>query len=163
MKTLLILRHAKSSWKNLLLADIDRPLNKRGKRDAPHMGALLREQDLVPDLILSSPAVRARKTAKAVSENSGYEGEIEIHPDFYPGDPDTFIGTFYSIPDHIASVLIVAHNPGLEDLLYVLTGESARLPTSALAQVSLPVDRWLDLDDEVDGKLVNLWLVKELT
>jgi phosphohistidine phosphatase len=163
MKTLLILRHAKSSWKNLLLADIDRPLNKRGKRDAPRMGDFLREQDLIPDLILSSPAVRARKTAKAVSQNSGYEGQIEIHPDFYPGDPDTFIETFYSVPDHIGSVLIVAHNPGLEELLYVLTGESARMPTSALAQVSLPVDRWLDLDDEVDGKLVNLWLVKELT
>ena len=163
MKTLLILRHAKSSWKNLTLADIDRPLNKRGKRDAPRMGSLLREKDLVPDLILSSPAVRARKTAKAVSKNSGYEGETEIQPDFYPGDPYTFIDTLYTVPDDITSVLIIAHNPGLEDLLYVLTGESARMPTSALAQVSLPVDRWLDLDDETDGTLVNLWLVKELT
>ncbi|UCF26874.1 MAG: histidine phosphatase family protein [Chloroflexota bacterium] len=162
MKTLLILRHAKSSWKNLSLADIDRPLNKRGKRDAPRMGALLLEEDLVPDLIISSPAVRARKTAKAVSNNSGYEGKIEIQPDFYPGDPDSFIEAFYSIPDKFDRVMVVAHNPGLEELLYVLTGESARMPTSALAQVTLPVDRWLDLDDDTPGKLVNLWLVKEL-
>ena len=162
MKTLLILRHAKSSWSNLGLADIDRPLNKRGKRDAPRIGALLREEDLVPDLIISSPALRARKTAKAVSDNSGYEGEIEIQGEFYPGDPDSFIEAFYSIPNQIERILIIAHNPGLEELLYVLTGESARMPTSALAQVSLPVDRWLDLDDDTEGKLVNLWRVKEL-
>jgi phosphohistidine phosphatase len=162
MKTLLILRHAKSNWSNLALADIDRPLNKRGKRDAPRIGALLREEDLVPDLIISSPALRARKTAKAVSKYSGYEGEIEIQRDFYPGDPDSFIEAFYSIPDQIDRALIVAHNPGLEELLYVLTGESARMPTSALAQVALPVDRWLDLDDDTEGKLINLWRVKEL-
>jgi phosphohistidine phosphatase len=163
MKTLLILRHAKSSWRNPGLADIDRPLNKRGKLDAPRLGALLLEQDLVPDIILCSPAVRARKTAKAVSDGSGYDGEIEIYPDFYPGDPDTFIETLYSIPDQIDSVMIVAHNPGLEELLYVLTGESARMPTSALAHVSLPIDKWFDLDDETEGKLLNLWRVKELT
>jgi phosphohistidine phosphatase len=162
MKTLLILRHAKSSWKNLSLADIDRPLNKRGKRDAPRMGALLLEEDLVPDLIISSPAARARKTAKAVSNNSGYEGKIEIQADFYPGDPDSFIEAFYSIPDKFDRVMVVAHNPGLEELLYVLTGESARMPTSALAQVALPIERWLNLDDDTQGKLVNLWLVKEL-
>lgn len=163
MKTLLILRHAKSSWSNPGLADIDRPLNKRGKRDAPRMGALLLEQELVPDIILCSPAVRAKKTAKAVSEGSGYEGEIEIHPDFYPGDPDTFIETLYSLPDQIDTVMIVAHNPGLEEFLYVLTGESVRMPTSALAQLSLPIDKWFELDDESGGKLINLWRVKELT
>ena len=163
MKTLLILRHAKSSWSNPGLADIDRPLNKRGKRDAPRMGALLLEQELVPDIILCSPAVRARKTTKAVSDGSGYEGEIEINDDFYPGDPDTFIETLYSIPEQIDTVMIVAHNPGLEELLYVLTGESARMPTSALAQVSLPIDKWFEMDYKSGGKLINLWRVKELT
>ncbi len=163
MKTVLILRHAKSSWSKPGLADIDRPLNKRGKRDAPRMGAFLHEQDLVPDLILSSPARRARKTAQAVSENSSYDGEIEIVPDFYPGDPETFILTLMSIPDQVNSVMIVAHNPGLEELLYELAGESARMPTSALAQVSLPVKSWHDLEDEVQGDLENLWLVKELS
>jgi phosphohistidine phosphatase len=162
MKTLLILRHAKSSWNNLALADIDRPLNKRGKRDAPRIGQLLREEELVPDLIISSPAARAKKTAKSVSKNSGYEGEIDINADFYPGDPDSFIEAFYSIPDKFDRVLIVAHNPGLEELLYELTGESARMPTSALAQVELPVDQWLDLDDDTEGKMIKLWRVKEL-
>lgn len=162
MKTVLILRHAKSSWSNPGLADIDRPLNKRGKRDAPRMGAWLDAQELIPDLILSSPARRARKTAQAVSEYSSYDGEIETVPDFYPGDPYTFIDTLMSIPDEYQSVMIVAHNPGLEELLYALSGESARMPTSSLAQVELPLDSWRDLDDEIDGKLVNFWRVKEL-
>lgn len=162
MKTVLIMRHAKSSWSNPGLADIDRPLNKRGKRDAPRMGVLLYEEDLVPDLILSSPARRALNTARAVSENSSYEGEIEVVPDFYPGDPDAFIDTLLTLPDEISSVLVVAHNPGMEEFLYVLAGESARMPTAALAQVVLPIDSWQELDDEVEGKLQNFWRVKEL-
>ena len=162
MKILLILRHAKSSWKNPGLAEINRPLNKRGKRDAPRIGILLREQDLVPDIILSSPAVRARKTAQAVSLESGYENEIEIHDDFYPGDPYDFLESLTAMPDQINKALIVAHNPGLEAFLDVLTGESARMPTSALAHISLPIDTWCDLTDEVDGILVDFWRVKEL-
>ena len=75
MKTLLILRHAKSSWKEARLTDHDRPLNKRGHRDAPKMGRLLRDKELVPQMIISSTAKRTRKTVKLVSEASGYEGE----------------------------------------------------------------------------------------
>jgi phosphohistidine phosphatase len=162
MKILLILRHAKSSWKHPSLADIDRPLNKRGKRDAPRMGMLLHEQYLVPDIILSSPAVRARKTAQAVSLESGYENEIEIHDDFYPGDSFAFLESLAVMPDWINNALVVGHNPGLEDFVYVLTGESARLPTSALAHISLPISSWKDLTDDLDGKLENLWRVKAL-
>ena len=162
MKILLILRHAKSSWKNPGLADINRPLNKRGKRDAPRIGMLLREQDLVPDIILSSPAIRARKTAQAVSIESGYEYDIEIHDDFYPGDPYAFIESLTAMPDQINIALIVAHNPGLEEFLEVLTGDSAHMPTSALAHISLPINNWRELTDDVDGKLVDFWRVKEL-
>ncbi len=74
MKTLLVQRHAKSSWKDPGLDDHDRPLNKRGKKDGPRMGRLVREEDLIPDLILSSTAVRAKNTAKEVAEISGYSG-----------------------------------------------------------------------------------------
>jgi len=162
MKTVLVLRHGKSSWSDPGLADIDRPLNKRGKRDAPRMGSLLLEQDLVPDIILSSPARRARKTAQAVSDASSYPGEIQVIRDFYPGDPETFSDTLASLSDQVDSVMIVAHNPGLEEFLYELAGESASMPTSALAQVAVPIDSWQDLEDGVQGKLVNLWRVKEL-
>lgn len=162
MKTLLLLRHAKSSWSNPSLADIDRPLNKRGKRDAPRIGALLREEDLIPDIIISSPALRARNTAKAVTEASGYEGKIEINEDYYPGDTDSFIESFYSLEAGIDSVMIVAHNPGLEEFLNDLTGESAHLPTSALAQVTLLIDDWFELEEGAVGKLINIWRVKEM-
>ncbi|MFB3041695.1 MAG: histidine phosphatase family protein, partial [Candidatus Poribacteria bacterium] len=83
MKTLLILRHAKSSWEHPELTDHDRPLNKRGKRDAPRMGKLLRVQGLVPDLIMSSTAKRARSTAKTVARKSGYKEKVELTPAFY--------------------------------------------------------------------------------
>lgn len=162
MKTLLILRHAKSSWSDPKLADIDRPLNKRGKRDAPRIGSLLKKNDLVPDLILSSPAVRARKTAEAVAEAAGYEGEIEFEDNFYPGSPEDYIEVLQTLPEDLNSVMVVGHNPGLEELLETLTGESAALPTASLAQVNLPIRTWLELDDEPIGALVNLWRVKEL-
>ena len=78
MKTLLIMRHAKSSWDESDMHDHDRPLNKRGKLNAPRMGRLLREQDLVPDLIITSSARRARDTAGAVADQSGYEGDVKV-------------------------------------------------------------------------------------
>jgi len=126
------------------------------------MGMLLREQGLVPDIILSSPAIRARKTAQAVSIESGYEHDIEIQDEFYPGDPYAFIDTLVALPEQVNTALIVAHNPGLEEFLDVLTGESARMPTSALARISLPIGSWRELTDEVDGILVDSWRVKEL-
>ncbi len=162
MKTLLILRHAKSSWKDDTLPDHDRPLNKRGKQDAPRMGKLLQEKGLVPDLIISSTAKRARKTAEMVAEESGYEGEIQLERDLYAFEPTAYLDELAQIEDHYQIVLIVGHNPGLEELVEQLTGEFARLPTAALAQVSLPVESWSDLDEETQGQLSNLWRPKEL-
>lgn len=162
MKTLLILRHAKSSWKDDTLPDHDRPLNKRGKQDAPRMGKLLQEKGLVPDLIISSTAKRARKTAEMVAEESGYEGEIQLERDLYAFEPTAYLEELAQIEDHFQTILIVGHNPGLEELVEQLTGKFARLPTAALAQVSLPVESWSDLDEETQGQLSNLWRPKEL-
>jgi phosphohistidine phosphatase len=163
MKTLLILRHAKSSWDKPGLADIERPLNKRGSHDAPRVGAFIKEAGLVPDVIMSSPAVRAIKTAEAVADACSYEGNIEIEEDFYPGGPGDYLEALNNIPDDPRRVMIVGHNPGLEELLNELTGESETLPTAALAQVNLPIQRWLDLDENILGKLVNVWRIKELS
>lgn len=162
MKTLLILRHAKSSWKDDSLPDHDRPLNKRGKQDAPRMGKLLQEKGLVPDLIISSTARRARKTAELVAEESGYEGEIQLERDLYAFEPAAYMEELAQIEDHYQIVMIVGHNPGLEELVEQLTGEFARLPTAALAQVNLPVSSWSDLDEETKGMLANLWRPKEI-
>lgn len=158
MKTLLILRHAKSSWGDPELPDHDRPLAKRGKRDAPRVGQLLRKEGLTPDLILSSTAKRACKTAEAVAEESGYEGEIELCGEFYPGAPEDYVAVLRRLPDEERRVMVVGHNPGLEELLETLTGETAALPTAALAQLALPIEHWKDLDEKIEGKLVDLWL-----
>lgn len=157
MKTLLILRHAKSSWKYPNLADHDRPLKKRGKRDAPRMGRLLRQEGLVPDLILCSTAKRAQKTAEIIADESGYEGEIDLRREFYPGNPSDYIEALQGIPEECQRVMVVGHNPGLEELLESLTEQSDFLPTAALAQVLLPIEHWRDLNFDTEGKLANLW------
>jgi phosphohistidine phosphatase len=161
MKTLLILRHAKSSWKNAGLADHDRPLNKRGQRDAPRVGRRLRDENLTPDLILSSTAKRALDTAEAVAEASGYEGEIESRPDLYMADPEAYLRALRGLSDDFQCVMVIGHNPGLEELLEALTGEAAAMPTAALAHVELPLKRWQDLNDETEGRLVNVWRPKK--
>jgi phosphohistidine phosphatase len=162
MKILLILRHAKSSWKHPELADYERPLNKRGKRDAPRMGRLLCEQDLIPDLIISSSAQRARKTTEMVAQESGYGGEILFERGLYAAWPDAYIEALVELPESVKSVLVVGHNPGLEDLIEALTGAYERMPTAALAFVKLPIQRWDQLAEEEIGELVDVWRPKEL-
>ncbi len=162
MKTLLILRHAKSSWKDTGLADHDRPLTKRGKRDAPRVGRLLRDENLTPDLILSSTARRALDTAEAVAEASKYEGEIESRPEFYMAGPEAYFHALRALSDDYECVMVIGHNPGLEELVEALTSESETMPTAALAQVELTLKRWRDLSDETEGRLVNVWRAREM-
>ncbi|MCK4976542.1 MAG: histidine phosphatase family protein [Anaerolineales bacterium] len=162
MKTLLVLRHAKSSWKDLYLADHDRPLNKRGKRDAPRMGRLLLDEDLLPDLILSSTAKRARMTVAGLIVGSDYSAEVQFTRDFYHAYTETFITILSELKNNNERVMIVGHNPGLEELLEVLTGDYERMPTAALAQVALPIQSWADLVEETVGELIMVWRPKEL-
>ena len=163
MKTLLILRHAKSSWKDASLADHDRPLNKRGKREAPRMGKLLQEQDLVPDRIISSTAKRARNTAKAIAKACHCEDRVELTPEFYHAGPGSYLAVLQNVPDDNQRVMVVGHNPGMEALVAHLTGRMETMPTAALAHIELPIERWKELDYEVQGKLLNLWRPKVLT
>jgi phosphohistidine phosphatase len=163
MKTLLLMRHAKSSWKEPELADHERPLNKRGKLNAPRMGRLLREQELTPDLIVSSTARRARQTADAVADLSGYQGELRLEDELYAAPAETCLEVLQALPDDAPDcVMLVGHNPGLEELLELLTGDMPALPTGAIAQVALPIERWRDLTADVEGRLLNLWSPKEL-
>jgi len=162
MKTVLVLRHAKSSWKDTGVSDHDRPLNKRGKMTAPRMGQLLYEEDLVPDVILSSTALRARETADMVADASGFEGDVAYLEDLYHAWPSDYLDALRSLSDDVNTAMIVGHNPGLELLLEQLTGESERLPTAALALIQLPIDFWSQLDDETEGELLDLWLPRFL-
>ena len=158
MKRLLILRHAKSDWGDSSLDDWERPLNPRGLRDAPGVGSLLREQSLVPDLIVTSDAVRARTTANLVAKAAGYDREMVVDPRLYLAKPDDVLEVLCSLPDDSAStVMIVGHNPGLEDLIVTLTGEHHGMSTAALAHLALPIDRWSALDEQVAATVVDTW------
>lgn len=162
MKTLLIMRHAKSSWKEADLDDYDRPLNKRGKRDAPRVGELLRQQGLLPDLILSSTAKRAHATAQLVAEACGYQGEMLLQRDLYAAGAEAFLDALQHVSHEYDCVMIVGHNPGLEELLEALTGDAEPLPTAALAQVQLLLGEWAELDEDTEGRLVNIWKPREI-
>ena len=162
MKTLLILRHAKSGGKHADIPDYQRPLKARGKRDAPLMGKLLRREGLVPDLILSSGAIRARRTADLAAEACSYKGEIRYTRRLYAADVVDVLDYLQKVEDRYRRVMVVGHNPDLELLLEVLSGEYHRLPTAALAHLALPIDRWADLGGETQATLHDLWRPKEL-
>jgi phosphohistidine phosphatase len=162
MKTLLLLRHAKSSWKDEELDDHDRPLNSRGKRDAPRMGQLIRDENLLPDVILCSSAKRCRKTAEHVIEASGYRSEMRTTGELYEADGEKLRQALASLADNPATVLLIAHNPGLEELLEALIGEYTPLTTAALAKIELPIRHWHDLNEKTRGNLIHLWQPREL-
>jgi phosphohistidine phosphatase len=163
MKSVLVLRHAKSSWKHPDLKDHDRPLNKRGKRDAPLMGRLLKREDLVPDIIISSTATRARATAEAVAKASGYKGEIVLNKSLYVAGPETYLGVIHDLSDEYVRMLIVGHNPGLEELVELLTGEIQLMPTCSLVHVKFRVDKWSEMDNKSKGQAAEIWRPRDLT
>ncbi len=157
MKTLLLLRHAKSSWSDPALRDFYRPLNKRGLKAAPLIGRFMRKRKLRPDLILSSPANRARQTTELVVEAAGLETEPRFDESLYEASAVQLLEVVSQVGDDAGEVMLVGHNPGLEDLLVSLTGEARRMPTAALARISLDIERWSEVR-ETGGQLE--WLVK---
>ncbi len=162
MKTLLLLRHGKSSWKDNELPDHDRPLKKRGHRAAEDVGRLLLEQNLVPAHILTSTALRATETASLAAEAANYSGETEAVPAIYQAEPQAFVDVVSQLPDRLERVLLVGHNPGLADWLARLTGQTEEFPTAALAHLELPISNWLELSLETRGTLKKLWRPREI-
>ncbi len=157
MKTLLLLRHAKSSWDQPGQHDHERPLNKRGKKEAPKVGKYLKEKDLLPDLVLSSTARRAHDTAQAIVDESGFSGQIDLYQDLYLSDTACYLDILRRLPDSADRVLVVGHNPDLEQLLTLLTDVTQHLTTAMLAQVDLPISSWQELNEATDGRLQDLW------
>ena len=162
MKTLYWLRHAKSSWAEAGLSDHDRPLNKRGKKAAPRMGQLLADRDLLPDLIICSTAVRARQTVELLVPESGYSGQITFEPRLYMAPREAYWEVLGELDDEFGSVMTVAHNPGISNVLLHLTDCSLHFPTAGPAQIELPIDRWSELESDTSVRLVEFWRPKEL-
>ena len=163
MKTLLVLRHAKSSWDNAYVSDHDRPLNKRGKADAPRMGQLIRNEQLTPDLIISSTAKRADTTAQEIAHSSGYEHEVSTTQRFYLADAKTYVDALQTADNRHDIIMVVGHNPGMGELVEMLTDRYEAMPTCALAQITLPIDHWRELSYTTRGELTNYWYPKGLS
>jgi phosphohistidine phosphatase len=154
-RTVYLLRHAKSSWNDPELADIDRPLAPRGRKAAKKMARYLRDHDVRPELVLCSPAARARETLAAI-------GEGEIRPELYGASAAELLGVIQGLPDDASSVLLVGHNPGMEDLAGAfapLPGET--FPTGALATFAFDCERWADVEPG-GAELVDYVVPREL-
>jgi phosphohistidine phosphatase len=145
MKTLYILRHAKSSWNDTNLSDFERPLNERGFGDAPMMGGVMKKNKFQPDLILSSPAKRAAQTATLARESAEISGEIQFDKRIYEASPKRLLEVIAEQNAGSKSILLVGHNPGLEGLVEFLSGESLPMPTAALAVIDLEIEQWSEI------------------
>lgn len=155
MKTLLIVRHAKSDWGHAGLADHDRPLNERGRRDAPRMGARLAERGAVPEVIRSSTALRARTTAAAFAAAFGDDAFVELDETMYATSVEHLLEVITELDDAAGTVMLVGHNPEFSGLVGRLTDEFVELSTCTVAEVRLPVERWADATGAM-GELVRV-------
>lgn len=161
MKTLFLLRHAKSSWQDASQPDFERPLNERGKQAAPLIGKFMREHKLRPALILCSPAERARQTIALVREAAALNVELRYDERIYAASLARLLEVVSQVDESAESVLLVGHNPGMEELLASLTGEVRQMPTATLAHINLNVERWADAERQ-SGELVRLTKPKDL-
>lgn len=139
-RSILLMRHAKSSLGDPDLPDHDRPLNKRGRQSAPYMGALLREKGLLPDIILTSTARRAVETADLVVSALQFEGEILSTSRLYLAEPSNYFDLFAEVPLGAGRALFVAHNPGIAELVFQLTTQHREMCTAGVAHISCQTD-----------------------
>ncbi len=148
MKTLVLIRHAKSSWKFPELKDMDRPLKKRGLKDAPLIGKVLKDLHVAPDLILSSPAVRAITTAKIMAKETGFdETKIVTESKIYLESKSKLLKVINQINDQHNTVFLIGHNPGLTDFANMLLSESVDdLPTSGVIGIQFESDNWSEAE-----------------
>lgn len=156
MKTLFIVRHAKSSWKNHSLSDFDRPLNKRGKRDVPDMGARLKNQTILPDLLISSPAKRAYATAKGIARQIGYPIKNIIKSEaLYHADRKDIITLIADTDDCHDSLMIFGHNPGFTYSINDLSDFYIdNLPTCGVFAIQFHIESWKALPPIQKGNKV---------
>jgi phosphohistidine phosphatase len=145
MKTVFLMRHAKAKRGPEYEVDFERPLAKRGKGDAARVGEFLRQQGRLPDLILSSPAERARDTTLRCAEAAGYEGEIRFEERLYFAGDDACLDLLLDLDDVWQSAMIVGHNPDIAEAVEALSGEWARMPTAALARIDFDATSWSEL------------------
>ncbi|MFC3712483.1 SixA phosphatase family protein [Sphingoaurantiacus capsulatus] len=170
MKTLTLLRHAKSGWDDPVERDFDRPLNGRGRRAANRMGRYLRDEGLAYDQIVASPALRVQQTIAGVEDGLGRALTPAYDKRIYMASASTLLDVVHALDDAHGNILLVGHNPGLEDLVLMLVPEGAaglrdeveiKYPTATLAEMRFDVARWADIDER-GGTLVRFTRPREL-
>ena len=162
MKNLILMRHAKSSWKDVSLPDHERPLNKRGKRDAPRMGKHLQDQGILLDAILCSTAVRARETADGFLKEYTFEGQVLYVDELYHANSETILTALKQLPEMVDTPMVIGHNPSLDDFLEMVCDEHEHMSTACVTHIEFPVERWTDLREVTRGELVHIWKPREI-
>ncbi len=162
MKTLFLLRHAKSSWDDRSVRDFDRPLNERGLNAAPLVGELLRARGIRPQRIICSPAERTRQTIALVLRAAGLAEEVHFNGRIYEANLRQLLDIVREIDDAVETALLVGHNYGIENLLAHLTGDARHMPTAALAHIVLEVEAWRDARENA-GRLEFFVRPKDLS
>lgn len=152
MKKLYLIRHAKSSWKDSDLSDFDRPLNKRGRKDAPKMGRRLKARGEMPDLLLSSSARRAVSTAAAISEEIGHpKNYVQYREDLYHASAQGLLDIIKQTKNSVDKLFLIGHNPGLNDFANMLSSQKIEnIVTCGIYVLECPISKWkaLNLDEQ---------------
>ena len=155
MKTLFLVRHAKSSCDDPSLSDRDRPLDDRGRQDAPRTGKRLAKRDVKPDLLLSSPALRALTTAQLISEELGFKlKDIVVDDRLYASDADDLLAVIRVLDKKLNRVMLFGHNPEFTDLAHRLSSEIIEMPTCAIVEFNFDTKAWSDVGERKPAKVV---------
>ena len=155
MKTLFLVRHAKSSRDDPSLPDRERPLDDHGKRDAPKMGKRLAKRDAKVDLLVSSPALRALTTAHLIADEMGYKRkDIVVDDRLYASSPDDLLAVIRALDNKLDRVMLVGHNPEFSDLAHRLSSEIVDMPTSAVAEYNVDTKAWTHIGEVEPAKTV---------
>lgn len=162
-KKLFLVRHAKSDWSVPGEKDFDRPLNSRGLNDAPKMGAKLKEMGLQPDIIISSPAERAKATAYYIAEQFKIDTDrVELNEELYEASVRVILKVINSFPDQYKQIMVVSHNPDLTYIAEYLTkAEIGNIPTCGVVMIDFETDHWAEVSQGT-GKMVNFIYPKML-
>ena len=162
MRTLYLLRHAKSSWKDENQLDLERALAGRGKKACGIVARFIQTEGIELDLLLSSTATRARETVELVRQQAKLRAELRYDERIYEATVDRLVEVISEVENDRKSILLVGHNPGMEELLHALTDQEQRMPTAALAKIKLKLSKWSDIEG-MKGTLEWVVRPKELT
>ena len=154
MKKLYLIRHGKSDWSNKNLEDFDRPLNARGKKNAQLMGKIFYKKGIFPDIIISSPAYRARDTSKRIAQKVGYHEDIIYNEYLYNASLKTILDIVSFIEDEYDDVFLVGHNPSLNLLAFYLIDFNDNLPTCGVLEIEFKCDSWREINKK-NAQLVS--------